>query len=244
MKKLNRLVNRLLRPLGFQITRYRKNNDVLSNCLSMLQKERPIKTVFDVGANVGQTVEQFRKLIPDATIYSFEPSKLAFQILSQKADKYVKVFQIALGEYDGTSTLFENSSSVTNSLLPNSDVITKYTPAAICEAIGQAEVKLVRLDTFCQTENISDIDILKIDAQGYERFILEGVGELLNPKSVRTILIEVLFVSLYENQTWFDEIMAKLRVHGYRLFGFSEISKSKETGWRWANAIFVADDDD
>ncbi len=243
MKKLSRLANRFLQPLGFQITRY-KESDVLSNCLLKLQKERPIKTVFDIGANIGQTVEQFRKLTPNATIYSFEPSEVAFQALSQKAGKYVKVFQLALGEYDGKSTLFENSADVTNSLLPNSDAITKYTPAAMCEAIGQAEVKLARLDTFCRTENISDIDILKIDAQGYERFILEGAGELLNPKFVRTILIEVLFVSLYENQTWFDEIMSELRGRGYRLFGFSEISRSKKIGWRWANAIFIADDDD
>ena len=33
--------------------------------------------IFDVGANVGQSIERFKKYFPDAAMYSFEPSSKA-----------------------------------------------------------------------------------------------------------------------------------------------------------------------
>lgn len=38
-----------------------------------LLKGSPVGVVMDVGANVGDTVQHYRTLFPDATIYAFEP---------------------------------------------------------------------------------------------------------------------------------------------------------------------------
>ena len=75
--------------------------------------------IFDVGANVGQSIERFKKYFPDAAMYSFEPSSKAFALLEQKANAYANVspYKMALGAQSGEMTLFENSRSDMNSFL-------------------------------------------------------------------------------------------------------------------------------
>jgi hypothetical protein len=41
----------------------------------------PVNTIFDVGANIGQTALYFNKHFPGADIYSFEPVKATFNTL-------------------------------------------------------------------------------------------------------------------------------------------------------------------
>ena len=43
-----------------------------------------IQTVFDVGANYGQTAIRFSKAFPSAIIHSFEPVESNFRILKKK----------------------------------------------------------------------------------------------------------------------------------------------------------------
>jgi len=47
--------------------------------------DRPIKTVLDIGANVGESIERFRRIWPEAKIYSFEPRAVAFEKLFDAA---------------------------------------------------------------------------------------------------------------------------------------------------------------
>jgi hypothetical protein len=44
----------------------------LMNDLQFWTQDRTVDTIFDVGANVGQTVDRFRKYFPDAHIEVFE----------------------------------------------------------------------------------------------------------------------------------------------------------------------------
>ena len=101
--------------------------------------------------------------------------------------------------------------------------------------IKTTSVPLMRIDTFCLKKSIERIDLLKIDAQGYERYILNGAGDLLSPSTIRSLFLEVLFVDLYENQTWCGEVMER----GYRFFGFTGIESDEANGWKWADALFI-----
>ncbi|MEM8523584.1 MAG: FkbM family methyltransferase [Bacteroidota bacterium] len=244
MKKAKRILNQIIAQSGYRLVRVKEVDDIYLAWLQQLQNSNNIDIVFDIGANEGQTIKHFRKLLPSSFIYAFEPSKSAFERLQANvtSDQNCYLFPIALGEHDGSSKLYENSSDVTNSLLPVSNKITDYTPAQMCTPIGDSEVQVSRIDSFCKENKIKKIDLLKIDAQGYENFILQGAGELLHPQFIKGILIEVLFVELYQNQSWFDEILKTLRLRNYKLFGLTDISKHKKVGWRWANALFIGDD--
>ena len=209
--------------------------------LFKLLGEKPASIVFDVGANRGQSVELFRSEFPEAVIYAFEPCASAFDELRSRTanDPNTKPFNLALGERDGRTLLHENAVDYTNSLLPNSSQIYRFAPKELCLPIDRKEVPLMRIDTFCKRESIDLIDLLKIDAQGYERFILDGAGSLLTPSKIRGLFLEVLFVDLYENQTWCDQILKVLRSKGYRFFGFTDIYSDDQNGWKWADAIFI-----
>ena len=128
-----------------------------------------------------------------------------------------------------------------NSLLANSGRIGEFAPAYLCEAVKSTDVQMTRLDSFCARESIRHIDILKVDAQGYEGRILAGLGDMLTPACVHSLFLEVLFVDCYENQTWFGEILELLRPRGYRLFGITNIAVDNVNGWKWADAVFVGD---
>jgi FkbM family methyltransferase len=251
MQQLKSAVKKLGRHLGVEISRYRPPvpkstglcTDLFPHWVEKLKCGGPLTTIFDVGANRGQTVCSFRQLLPESTIYAFEPGAEAFsKLLAQSAgDLGIKPFRMAFGDVDGKATLHENAANVTNSLLPNSDRITEYAPAAACLPVGTSVVEIARIDSFCAAHAIPCIDLLKIDTQGYERLVLAGAGDLLAPRTIRGIFLEMLFADYYENQTWAGEIMETLRFRGYRFFGFAEVAFDKRNGWTAADAMFIGD---
>lgn len=257
MHAVKTIIKKIARQYGIDITRNtgdkksdrlltkyskdRESKDVFNCWVSKLQNTEPLHVVFDIGANRGQTVARFRREFPKATIYAFEPGIPAFSKLKAGTanDSKTKSFNLALGEYDGCATLHENANNVTNSLLPNSCRIAQFAPPEMVAPEKETTVPLMRLDTFCANESICCIDLLKIDAQGYERHILEGAGSLLSPATIRGLLLEVLFVDLYESQTWCGEVLELLRSRGYRLFGLTNITWDLNYGWKWADAMFI-----
>lgn len=200
-----------------------------------------VRTVFDVGANHGQSIVELRAEFAGAKFFAFEPSPgaaVAFRQAIGPAED-VELIEAAVGERDGLATLHENAEDVTNSLLVSSREAPEFAEAHGMSAVRTREVPLVRLDTFCSRRGIDCIDVLKIDSQGYERQILQGAGELLTPRVVRAVFLEVLFVSLYDRQSWCGEVIDALHGRGYRLFGFSNVAFDRDNGWKWADAMFV-----
>src|SRR5262245_5023655 len=49
---------------------------------STLFARSKVNTIFDIGANIGQTTAVYSRLFPKATIYSFEPFPMAFEELA------------------------------------------------------------------------------------------------------------------------------------------------------------------
>ena len=76
-------------------------------------------TIFDVGANVGQTIEHFRALFPRPTIYSFEPSPDTYRALCERCGGIpdVHLNNCALGSENGVLELIENTSADMSSFL-------------------------------------------------------------------------------------------------------------------------------
>lgn len=87
--------------------------------LQKLCKSLDEPTIFDVGAHIGQTANEFRRRFPKARIFSFEPFPNSFQTLSAnfELDTKTKVFNYGFAEKLGKFPFHDNSSSVTNSLL-------------------------------------------------------------------------------------------------------------------------------
>ena len=67
----------------------------------------PLKTIFDVGANIGQTALRYNDYFKKAEIYSFEPVTETFHNLEKnvKCLNRIKCFKLALGDKEGSAEI-------------------------------------------------------------------------------------------------------------------------------------------
>ena len=125
-----------------------------------------VQSIFDVGANIGQEALGFADEFRQAIIYSFEPFPEAFSQLVANVSKLGRVHpqNLALGEKHTQEILHINQGSELNSFLVSAPDATDYISAAHMKPRGECHVSVTTLDRFCETQGVSKIDLLKIEA--------------------------------------------------------------------------------
>lgn len=72
---------------------------------------RPLQTVFDVGAHIGQFAAETRHAWPSAEIHSFEPHPRTFERLAGSTGDHLTLrHQVALGDEAGEVPFYEYGS--------------------------------------------------------------------------------------------------------------------------------------
>jgi FkbM family methyltransferase len=201
----------------------------------------PVQTIFDVGANIGQAARIFADEFRQAEIYSFEPFPEAFSQMVSNVKHLPRIHpqNCALGESRERATLQVNQGSELNSFLNSAPEANAYISAEHIKPRGQCDVSVLTLDEFCTENQISSIDLLKIDTQGFELRVLKGAETLLSKGKIRTIFFEVNFVPLYRDQPTFAEIHDFLCTHGYRFVALYDSNFDSRGFLKWADALFV-----
>lgn len=205
-----RTIRRACRALGFDFVRIGAGNgtDPLADMRRLLPRE-PL-TIFDVGANVGQTALRFRAWAPDATIHAFEPSPAVYERLA--ALPGVQAWNVGVGATSGRGALHENTNSELSSFLP-------IAHQRWGSPSGEREVDVVSLDDFCTEHGIETVDVLKVDVQGHELAVFQGAAGLLSEGRVRVIYTEVLCSDMYEGLARPSALLGFLDKMGYPLVG-------------------------
>jgi FkbM family methyltransferase len=200
-----------------------------------------IKTVFDVGANEGQSAREFLRHFPQARIFSFEPTPATFQKLTLFARAQPRLTPVnqALGEVPGRVIFNENAFHQTNSILPANPQSEEYLGPAVIDCERKIEVEMTTLDAFCRQESVAGIDLLKVDVQGFELFVLKGAQEFLSARKSGCIVLEVSFISLYENQATPQDLITLLANHQYDLMGFYDFAHSAQKRLMWCEMMFA-----
>jgi FkbM family methyltransferase len=198
-------------------------------------KYKTISTVFDVGANVGQTVQWVRHYLPDSRIYCFEPiSSVHKQLIRNTISiKNIRTECLAFGEkQEDVIVRVHKEHTVLNSLKSE---LMSHDQNSIEET-----VKVSRIDDYCISNNILQIDLLKIDTEGFEMNVLKGASEMLTQAKIAFILCEVGFLRGNVRNTYFSDICEYLSAYGYYFQGLYQVS-----GHSWdpqnvfGNALFV-----
>ncbi|WP_242918309.1 FkbM family methyltransferase [Pontibacter liquoris] len=194
------------------------------------------RTIFDVGANVGQTVIHFDNIFKDVKIYSFEPVSSTYKQLVCNLDgkKNIVLENIALGDSDSTEeiSLFEGELSVLNSLNQNS--MNRNSDAS------KETIKVLKLDTYCSLNKIDSIDLLKIDTEGYELQVLKGAQYFLESGKIKMILAEVGFNVKNRRNTQFTELNEYLVTYNFNFHSMYDVSNQFiKNGENFANALYV-----
>lgn len=220
---MKRLVKKILRMIGIDIIRYHEQRSDLA-----LLREKNIRTVFDIGANIGQFAQEIRAELPSACLYSFEPIESCHQKLvrSMQGDKKFRAFKVALGDRKGTEIIHVSTYSPSSSLLPQSEELKKIFPHT--KGTREEKISIERLDDIWKTIPHPDNILVKMDVQGFEGKVIDGGVECLRRAS--TLIIETSFVELYSGQPLFDDIYGKVRVLGFRYTGSLRHKKNPKTG--------------
>ena len=137
-----------------------------------------IKTVIDVGANIGQFAVDASELYPDAVIYSFEPLPGPYNqlLINTKSFSKFNPYNIALSDHKGTTKMYSNDFSQSSSILEMAESHKKAFPHSTNAT--PVKVKVQTLDAIFNGVELDTDILLKIDVQGSEKQVLDGGTEL------------------------------------------------------------------
>jgi FkbM family methyltransferase len=224
------LVRSILARYGLAIYSTRPHGR--DDCHDLAASGVTISVVFDVGANDGSSALKFAAAFPAATIHSFEPVSTTFSRLVERTAKMrsrVCVHQLALGDEQADLPIFITPHSTTDSFVNAGD------------AIRTELVTVTTLDAFAAPAVV--IDLLKIDAEGYDLRVLRGAASLLADGRIRFILIEVGFHRDDPRHVLLDDVRDYLAPFGFVIYGIydQQLEWSRENRLRYANVAFCHD---
>jgi FkbM family methyltransferase len=216
-QELAHLVQRALRRLSLDVQKFHPSMHPLARRMRLIDEHR-IDVVLDVGANVGQWAADLRELGYRDWIVSFEPLSAAFAQLRKRAarDPRWKTVNLALGPNPGKATINIAGNSQSSSLLPMLDQHVKSAPQSAY--VGREEITVQTLATALDEHRaLGQRSYVKIDAQGYERLILDSGGDALS--QVAGVQLEMSLTPLYQG----EELLPQMVEHMSRL-GFALMS--------------------
>lgn len=200
----------------------------------------PGDIVFDVGANIGMFTLFVQHRFPGVRVYAFEPAKPAFEVLNENVSRYCpggEAFNYAISDGDRTLpfTFYSNSTVFSGFAAdPERDAKTIRT---VIENVLHSKVppgsidlrpivdRLLRdrmvADIYpCTTRTLSSvlrqtgtprIDLLKIDTEGSEIQVLQGI-EGSHWERIRQVVLEV-----HNRGDACDVVTALLEDRGFRV---------------------------
>lgn len=197
----------------------------LGSAIDGICSEAPM-VVVDVGAQTLQGEDHvYAPLLAHARgrVIGFEPlehRRRERELTEKNLDLSMRASFIG----DGRSHTFHiNSFDATSSLLPfNRDIVDDLTDYRLLETKATETVVTTTLDA--AISDVSRVDFLKLDIQGFEYPALANAPSVLS----RTLVVhcEVEFLPLYLGQALFSDVDQLLRKSGFRFADFSRLSRS------------------
>jgi FkbM family methyltransferase len=217
--------------------------------LELFAKTNP-KFCLDIGANVGR----YSKLLLENTeskILAFEPLPAAYALLERLGTQYPGRFSAEnIGVGDATKRMTLNYGSNTSELSSFSTDINAISYVGESN-IYQIEVEVVTLDDyFSKTEfkKMGEIDLMKIDTEGFEYEVLRGAVKTISKMSPKFIQIELNSHQLHRGHSLFEfsKILDNYEVFQLLPFGKGRIKRdpasSEANIFAYSNFIFVRSD--
>ena len=150
----------------------------------------PGDTFVDIGANIGYLSAIAASCVgPTGSVLSFEPNPEVFCLLEKTRSqnpqyKGWQAFQCGLGRDPGEETLVvSNRNMGWSSLVPGN-----IPPEAQKHHV---KVPIETLDRLLQSRPAGRIKLAKIDVEGYESLVLEGMEDTLRANQIENLIVEI-----------------------------------------------------
>ena len=183
------------------------------NVTRTLQKLRG-KIFVDIGAHTGEYAFKLRKNYQ--IVHAVEPNPEVLERLREKARKYgnIIVHPLALSDRDGETTLYLDRSRPRCSGSADTILqIFEYKPASnpeVSRTTWEHDGVLVKTARYDSLFN-DTVDLVKIDVEGAEFVVLEGMEKALKTGRVKNLMVEL------HNRDRKEALAKHLSSYGYRL---------------------------
>jgi len=169
----------------------------------LLGMDAPV--ILDIGANCGQTTAELLTVLPQATVFAFEPdpraiAKFRHRINSPRAH----LQECAVGATNGTVSFHQSSGAehmaeYAEGWDQSGSIRKPRTHLQVWPWVKfdrQIEVPIVRLDDWAAQHGVGAVDLIWADVQGAESDLIEGASRVL--ASTR------YFYTEYSNSEWYE----------------------------------------
>jgi FkbM family methyltransferase len=197
-----------------------------------------IRTVLDIGANTGQFARTMHALLPDATVYAFEPQADTFGALTASFGGSRKLIALhtAVGDHTGETQFHQSTFAQSSSVLPMTELHKDAFPWA-AESVT-TRVPISTLDALASGLDLQDGILVKIDVQGFEDRVIKGGGDTLH--RARVVMIETAYEPLYQGEATFETVYRLMTDHGFRFAGNLDQVRNPRTDLPlYADALFI-----
>jgi len=216
---MKQILKNAFRSLGYKVTKLKNNplfdSDDPFDGIVYLAGDMDDKGIyFDVGANVGQTIDKFKDRMSEGKIYSFEPGAPYSELLKKyQGDKNVVIENIAFGAKNEHKQFNVNSHNDMSSFLPLGNF-------GWGEITDQVLIDVKTIDDYCKEKDIAYINLLKTDTQGFDLEVLIGASNML--QNTHLVFLEINFKEIYKNDPGFNGIYNFLTSKGFKFVRFYE----------------------
>lgn len=229
---MKRIIKSFFDILGYEIKKIDKKKINFDKIYQKFFNNELI--IFDVGANKGQSIERFKKIFPNSIIHAFEPIKKESDYLIDKYanNKTIIINNFALGEkrYQKDLNISKRTgvSSFNEFNLDHEWIKVRskqYNTNIEGFLEGRQLVCVESIDNYCIKNNIYNIDILKIDTQGYEDLVLAGAAQMLNKNLIKSVELEIIFDDTYDKYLTFSDL-EKYLLPNFRFCGIKNYNNN------------------
>ncbi len=192
------------------------------------------KVVFDVGGNFGFMALQYAHKYQNAMVYSFEPTHYAISKfkknleLNPELEKRIRLTNTYVSDKTSESSDIKAFSSWKVDEINNKNKERHAIHLGISKSSDG--VGTTTLDHFYDSQNIDNVDFIKIDTDGHEPFILKGAKNLIT-KCRPVIVFEVGKYVMVEKEIDFTFYTKYFEAVNYKLFNVKSEKEINDENW-------------
>ena len=181
-----------------------------------------MKIGLNVGAGMGESNYLFSGF---DIIHCFEPNDYSFNKLKELNPNNLALHNYGISDVEGYKT-FNNYDAFSYSSLLELDKDGEFykhcsqVDAGFDDYIWQTDIKVKRLDTFINENNIKNINLLKIDTQGHDLNVIKSLGSCIN--IIDTIILECQIKTLYKNNPTKENIILYMNNNNFNLINIEK----------------------
>ncbi len=217
----------IFQRLGFPVTR---GEQISKSVLKRFLPHRPV--IIDCGAYDGSDSVEFVRIL-NAKVHSFEPVLEIFSRLRKNTSRCpgIRCYNLALSNQSGVQSLHvsEGGSDASSSLLVPKEHLLDHPETKFNKVL---QVNTLTLDDWAKANNISNVDLLWLDMQGFELTMLSASKVVL--RTVKAIHTEVSTKETYEKAGQYQNLKTFLEEEGFRV-----VVEAIPSGWDMGNVLFV-----